>query len=254
LALINDQTGNVIPEIANLGRGSSVKVQVKDGLIDQDINTVAFNRYYNPRSLAVFADINGNGAPELGVLQDHPSLGRSDRIELRDLVSGKPLKNIWLGRNWHVLQHARVGDLNGNGADEAAVLRVKGDGAVNVMLRDTRNSANLGSIGFDRNYPPKRLLTLPDLNGNGSEELIVFGTRFDEANQKAQIKDAKTKVLLRAVYFDKDFVAQDIATCPDLNGNGSGDLVVLGQRKRDGKLRAIVKDAGNGSLFGTVDF
>jgi hypothetical protein len=251
---VNDQNGNGIPELANLARNGSVKVQVKDGLTSQSINNVVFNKYYLPRDLTVYPDINGNGAPELGVLQDHPDLGRSDRIELRDLTTGKPIRNIWLGRNWNVLQQARVGDLNGNAADEAAVLRVNGAGAVNVMLRDTQTGANLGSTGFDRNYPPKKLLTLPDLNGNGSEELVVFGTRFDEANQKAQIKDAKTKALIGAVYFDRNFVGQDIATCPDLNGNGSGDLVLLGQRKSDGKLRAIVKDAATGKLIGTVDF
>jgi hypothetical protein len=254
LELVDDRNGNAIPELANLARASAVKVQIHDALTGQSIKTVGFNNYYTPMDLTVYPDTTGNGAPELAVLGNHVNSGNSDRIELRDLDTGKLVKHIWLGRNWKVLQQTRVADLNGNGADEAAVLRTHSNGAVNVILRDTKSGASLGSMGFDRNYPPKKLLTLPDINGNGSDEVVVFAGRFNDANQKAQIQDSKTRATIRAVFFDRQFIGQDIVTCPDMNGNGSGELAVLGQRKSDGKLRAIVKDARTGKLIGAVDF
>lgn len=82
----------------------------------------------------------------------------------------------------------------------------------------------------------------------------MFGVRKDLSSQKAQIKDSKSKTLLRSLGYDKNFVAQDVATCPDLNGNGSSEVVMLGKRQSDGKLRAIVKDSKSGTTLGAVDF
>ena len=165
------------------------------------------------------------------------------------------VKSIWLGKGWQVLQQELLADHNGNGAEEVAILRVKNnDDAVNVMVRDTKTRQRLGSIGFDRNYPPTHLLTLGDVNGNGADEVVVFGQRINGGNQKAQIKDSKTKALIKTVFFDKNFPGQDVATCADINGNGSEELVLLGKRDRDGKLRAMVKDAKTGALIGVVNF
>ena len=56
------------------------------------------------------------------------------------------------------------------------------------------------------------------------------------------------------VYFPKAFVARDIGEMPDLNGNGSWELVLLGQRESDGKLRAYIKDSKTGEMLGSVNF
>jgi hypothetical protein len=98
------------------------------------------------------------------------------------------------------------------------------------------------------------LLTIADVNDNGADEMVVFGQRFNGGNQKAQIKDSKTKALIRSVFFDKNFPGQDIATCADINGNGGEELVLLGRRASDGKLRAMVKDAKTGELIGVLRF
>jgi hypothetical protein len=254
LELIDDQTSNGVPELANLAQGS-VKVQVKDGLTAQSINTVEFNTYVDPIDLEIYPDLNGNGAPELAVLGDNADLAKSDKIEIRDLDTGNKLHDIWLGKGWQVLQQELITDRNGNGSPEAAVLRIKqSNNAVNVLFRDTKTRQSFGSIGFDRNYPPIKLLTLADINGNGADEVVVFGQRFNGANQKAQIKDSKTRALIRLVFFDKNAPGQDIATCADINGNGSEELVMLGKRASDGKLRAIVKDAKTGERIGVVNF
>jgi len=114
------------------------------------------------------------------------------------LATGNTVKNIWLGKGWEVRQQALIADKNGNGSQEVAVLRVKNTGdAVNVLFRDTRTRQGLGSIGFDRNYPPTHLLSIKDVNGNGADEVVVFGQRFNGANQKAQIKDSKSLKLIR---------------------------------------------------------
>ncbi len=252
LELVDDQTGNGIPELAILGDNS---VQVRDALTTELINSVPFSPDLDPKDLAVYPDLTGNRSPELGVLGDNKNPAKSGRLEVRDLAIGDTVQTIWLGKGWRMLQQVLLPDRNGNGSPEVAALRVRdSDGAVNVVMRDSGTRQGLGSIGFDRNYPPTHLLTIPDVNGNHADEVIVFGQRFDGTNQKAQIKDSKTHELIRAVFFDKNFPGQDMATCSDINGNGADELVLLGQRASDGKLKVIVKDAKTAKQIGAVNF
>mgnify|MGYP001827169166 FL=1 len=230
-------------------------MEVKDGLNGTAINTVSFSNYIQPIDLEIYPDQNGNGSPELAVLGEHKDPDKSDKIEVRDLATGDPVNHLWLGKGWQVLQQALIADRNGNGSPEVAVLRTKrSNDAVNVMFRDTETRQSLGSIGFDRNYPPTKLLTIPDVNGNGADEVVVYGQRFDGYNQKAVVKDSKSRQLIKAVFFDRNAPGLDIATCADINGNGAEELVLLGKRNKDGKLKAMVRDAKTGELLGVVKF
>jgi len=252
LELVDDQTGNGGPEIAVLNQKS---VQVKDTLTGGLINNVPFSDNLSAKDLSVYTDLNGNGSPELAVLGDDKDPTRSGKLEVHNLATGNTVQTIWLGKGWRLLQQALLSDRNANGFPEVAVLRVReSDGAVNVVMRDLGTRQGLGSIGFDPNYPPTQLLTIPDVNGNHAEEVIVFGQRSDGMYQKAQVKDSKTHKLLKSIFFDSHYPAQDIATCPDINGNGADELVLLGKRASDGQLKAMIKDAKTGKLIGAVNF
>jgi hypothetical protein len=175
-------------------------------------------------------------------------------LEIRDLATGNRLRTLWLGGRWLAKQQALIRDFSGNGTQEVGVLRVAGDGAVNVIVYDSKTRQNLGAMGFDRNYPPQKLLVVGDVNGNGADEVVVFGARSDGANQKAQVKDSQTKALIRAMYFDRTLQPLDVAACGDSDGNGSPELVMLGKRKSTGQPRAVIKDVKSGKLIATVSF
>ena len=135
----------------------------------------------------------------------------------------------------------------------SAVLRVK-DGQVNVLVKDTQTGRKVSRLGFDPNYAPIKMAVLSDINGNGSEEVVVFGQRINAGNHKAWVKDGRTGESLSQVFFSKQFAGQDLDVCPDINGNGSQELVMLGRRESDGKLRAFIKDAKTGELIGRINF
>jgi hypothetical protein len=97
------------------------------------------------------------------------------------------------------------------------------------------------------------MITVGDLNGNGSDEVVVFGRRTDGFNQKANIKDSATGEWLNTVYYDKTFIGLDMAACPDINNNGSEELVMLGRRASDGKYQAIIKDSKTDALIAKID-
>jgi len=254
LKLVGDQTANGVPELAMLGEDPA-QVRVRDGLTGQFDNDLTFSNFFDPKDLAVYPDLNGNGAPELAVLGDNKDPTKADVVEVRDLLSGNKVKSLWLGSGWRAVQQATLKDVNRNGYDEVAVLRVRNDGlAVNVRVLDTKTGQKVSAPGFDPSYPPTKLLALSDVNGNGADEVVVFGRRTDDGKQKAQIKDSKTGKLIRAVFFDPNFAGEDIAICPDINRNGADELALLGKRASDGQFKVIVKDSKTGQQIGAVKF
>lgn len=252
LAVLADQSGNGAPELAAVeGSGSA---EVLDSLTGQQLGAMQFAAYVVPRDLDVFPDLNGNGRGELAVLGDNRKPEGSDKIELRDPVTGTLAGQIWLGPGWTPLAQSLVSDLDGNGTPEVAVLRTHPDGRVNVLLVDPASRRQVGSVNFPVDCAPQRLLVVPDVDGNGADELVVFGRRHDGFNQKAMIRDSRTGAWLRVLWFDRNFPGQDFVSCGDLNGNGAADVALLGYDPVNGRNKVIVKDTATGEALAHVRF
>ena len=108
-------------------------------------------------------------------------------------------------------------------------------------------------LGFDPNYRPIRMRVLDDLNGNGSQEMAVLAVRRGCCNQKVWVKDTLTGESIRIIYFGKKFIGEDMDISPDINGNGTPELVVLGRRDY-GKIAAIIKDSKTAEFIRRVGF
>lgn len=253
LELLAD-TGGTWPGAAAILGASPSRTMIMDMSTLISSNIADFDNYVQPTDLAIYPDLDGSGSPELAVLGENENQRGSDKIELRDSVSGVKLYDIWLGNGWEVLQQVLVSDRD-NGAPEAAVLRVSdARDRVTVVMRDTGSKQWLGTMNFDPDYPPIRLLTLPDLTGNGAEEIVVFGQRFDGSKQKAQLRDSATGEFAGFIFYSKNFDGLDLVRCDDFNGNRADELAMLGRRKSDGLYRVIVKDTWTGNRLANVNF
>jgi hypothetical protein len=249
LELLTDQTGNGIPELAMLGQGS-MRVEVKDPVTNALVKKMYFNDYI-PIDLSVW-DRGDNVS--VGVLAESKDPTRSDKVEIRDLASGQIIKHIWVSKAYDLLQMELMDDLNGNGAPELAILREHPvDNWVSVQAMDTASGSRFMRLGFDPNYRPIRMRVLDDVNGNGSEEVAVLAVRRGCCNQKVWVKDTLTGESIRIAYFGKKFIGEDLAISPDMNGNGTPELIVLGRRD-DGKIAAIIKDSKTAELISWVGF
>jgi len=248
LELIADQTGNAVPELAMLGQGS-VKVEIKDPLTQSPINNLAFNDRYIPKDLSVW---RYGDTTAVGVLGESKNPSRSDKVEIRNLDSEQITTHLWLGKPWRLLQMELLADLNGNGSPEAVVLREHAvDGRVSVLPVDTASGARFRHLGFDPNYRPVRMRIVDDVNGNGAEEVAVLAVRRGSGNQKVWIKDARSGKSVRHIFFGKTYIGEDMGISPDINGNGTPEVVVLG-RNNDGVLRVIIKDSKTGEFISSV--
>lgn len=254
LEMLADTGGTWAGAAAILGASPS-RTMIMDTNALTIINVAEFDEYVQPTDLAIYPDLDGNGEPELAVLGENRSSWGSDKLELRDSVTGVKLYDAWFGGTWEVLQQALVSDVDGNGTPEAAVLRVPyARDKVAVVMRDTGSKQWLRTMYFNPNYPPIRLLTLPDITGNGADEVVVFGQHVDGTIQIAQLKDSATGVSAGVIFYSRNFDALDLVRCDDMNGNGTDELAMLGKRKIDDLYRVIVKDARTGERLANVNF
>ena len=194
------------------------------------------------------------------MLGEHKSADKADKLEVRNLLTGLPVRERYLSKDWSVLRHELISDTNRNGFPEVAVLRTRplSDSQAQNQFIIFDTSPGMPQVrlrGVEQFFAPLQMLNIGDINGNGTDDLAILGRQLNNPSQKAQVFDSgSTTARLSTVFFDRNFVAQDFDSCPDLNGNGSAELVVLGKRADNGRVRAIVKDARTGVLLGKVDF
>jgi len=251
LAVLPDRNGNGAVELAVLGikaGNGAIAAEIKDAATGAGLAQVFFAKTFRPVDFAAVADANGNGAAELAVLGVNAA--GQPRVELRDSSSAALVKVLW-SPNWTTpLNLAELPDANGNGTPEMAVLG-QGRSSVLVKTADTGTGDQLGFVYYNPNFTPRQVAALPDLNANGVAELAVLSR--DAAGQlKTELRDAVSGVLVRNLWFDH-LAPLDLAVLPDLNGNGSPEIAVLGVPAA-GVAQVLIKDSATQAVVSRLDF
>jgi hypothetical protein len=149
---------------------------------------------------------------------------------------------------------ARLGDVNGDGVDDFAVLVQRSNGRVVARIISTVGDNNLiGNVGFGQALVPVAVAGVPDQNGNGSPEVAMLGLGRTDARVQVLIRDAATGALIRRLNFNALFDPVDIAVLPDLNGNGSAEIAVLGTRPDTGQNRIEIRDSATRALVSSFN-
>ena len=247
LEILPDQNSNGVAELASLDLASRVKVN--DPLSSTLIRSVQFNSNFIPIDLSVL----DRTPPRLAVLMDKEQINKTDKVEIRHLNTGAVLKNLYYGKGWSVKQLELLADINGNGRQEAAVLREKTN-RFDVMIRDSQSGNSLGVLGYDSNYSPIKFSISEDLNNNGFDEIVMLDKHKLNGTIKATVKDSKNRKLIKKMFYNKNLIMHDLDICPDLNGNNKPEVVVLGERMHNGDLVLVIKDAKTGQRVGSIDF
>ncbi|MGR8935801.1 MAG: FG-GAP repeat domain-containing protein [Gammaproteobacteria bacterium] len=154
---------------------------------------------------------------------------------------------------------------NGNGSFAPQTTFASGVAPLSVATADfnsdgktdlvTANSEdNNVSVLLNTTTPHPLFSALPDINHDGSPELAAV--RYDIGFHKttAQVKNAKTGVLVKEMAFNGQFVPKFVRSVPDLNGNGAAELAVLGIRNSDQAVRVEIRDSRSGVKLSAVPF
>lgn len=98
------------------------------------------------------------------------------------------------------------------------------------------------------------LATVPDLNGNGSDEIAALYVDYVTTKHTVKIRDPKTDTTLKTLTFKSGLQPpQGVVALEDINGNGVPEIGVL--YSEFGQPSVGIKDAlGNGAYLKTLRF
>jgi len=251
LEVLADMNGSGVAELISLVRkdeNSVVRIQDTYSLNILGVTPIA--RGFIAVDLEVLPDINGDDVQEFAVLSRHEDEARAAKLEIRDPLTGTLVWMKRLSPDWSVLAVQSIADIDNDDIADVAVLRAARDDsrAQVALFSGAAGETNLGYIPLARGYDPQQMLTVPDFNGNGSDEMVVFG-RSADGDQKAQVKDSATGKFIRALFYTDSATILDVAVIDDLNGNGSDDIAILARSTSSGQLRITVKDPKTGDLL-----
>lgn len=110
------------------------------------------------------------------------------------------------------------------------------------FVRSLSGSFNLSWQG---SYSQVSLYSLPDMNGNGSLEIGLFGIRSDKGNEgKLQffIKDTLTDSRVSVLNWVANWSDASIVVLPDMSGDGISDIALHGIFKEKQRPQLLVRD------------
>jgi hypothetical protein len=139
---------------------------------------------------------------------------------------------------------AIAADLNGNGADDIALLL--DDDLANlprIEVRDPLSGARVKNVNFNKDHEGIALAIIDDQNNNQSQEAVVLA-RQGGNRPRLLIRDIETKAKVNNISLPKSFEALDLVMTGDIDGSGSPEALVLAERKSDNKGFVLIWDTG----------
>ena len=233
---IGDSTS---PEIAVAIPGSN-RVHIRDGSTDALITDINFG---NDAALqmAVVADPNANGNPEIAMLNEQAS--GQVRVQIRDTLTGAVTKNLYYGLAYEPVAMDVIDDYSGNGLPEIAVLGSDAvTDAVRVQVQDT-STGFLDNIFLGTQSIAHDLVSVTDTSGNGIPEIGILGVLKSSDQVRSQLWDADTAAFQSNVWFGNVYQPHTTITMPDINSNGSDEIVAMGVDPATDNIRVQVRDS-----------
>jgi hypothetical protein len=257
MVVLPDLDGSGDPEIAILQQQPSgqVRVQARDSVTGGVTSNLWYGLQYEPVSMTVVPDYNASGFPEVAVLGSEAGTD-AVRVQIRDADTNTFLDNVFLGTQSIASDLVSVTDTSGNGIPEMGILGVlKGSNQVRSQVWDADTAAFQTNIWFGNKYQPQSMITMPDINSNGSDEIVAMGVDPATQNIRVQVRDSDTTATLYNIWLGAVNEAVDIALINDINSDGVSDLAVL-LKTPGGTGRVRVQSGLNGAfirnLFYTV--
>jgi hypothetical protein len=109
-----------------------------------------------------------------------------------------------------------------------------------VEVRDATNGTLFNTLSFAAQLDPRQVLTLPDLNRNGSAEVGVVLSDDSKAD-RVVIKDTRTGAAIQTLWSGADLL--QAAPVADRNRNGAPEVALLWRNPGAGATQVWVVDA-----------
>jgi len=260
MAVLPDLDASGDPEIAILQQQASgqVRVQARDSVTGLVTSNFWYGLQYEAVSMAVVPDYNSNGFPEIAVLGSEAGTD-AVRVQIKDSDTTTTLDNIFLGTQSIATDLVSVSDTNGNGIPEIGILGVlKANDHVRMQVWDpipplVAPAEFQTNVWYGKVYQPQSTISIPDINSNGSDEIVAVGVDPATQNIRVQVRDSDTTDTLFNIWLGNVNEAVDIALVNDINSNGFPDLAVLLKTPAGGG-RVRIQDGGTGAFIRNLFF
>jgi uncharacterized repeat protein (TIGR01451 family) len=116
------------------------------------------------------------------------------------------------------------------------------DGSDNCPTISNTDQTDRDGDGLGNACDPRGIVSLPDLNGNGSPDIGIIAP----ASTLVQIRDGATDALINDISFGQD-IALQMELLPDLNGNGFPEIAMLNEQP-SGQVIVQIRDSSTGAV------
>ena len=163
---------------------------------------------------------------------------------MQDVIAPRPDDLNGLKALYGILSAHAVTDLNGNATPDLVVTRSGNDGSINAEVRDGSSGALLRTMTYlNGTFAPVHATVLPDLDGNGSQELAVLAARRSDGRGIVEIRNLSGAQLPRVIWTATGLVPRRVVPVPDADGNGIAEIAVLAVRDSDDRVAVEVRNA-----------
>ena len=240
---VSDGTGDMIPEFGALTKGKLL-ARVKDVVSDTLLGKLRFNDNYDTVAFLSVGNAGGGPGPDVAVVGRRSSTGEVQAV-VKDVASGSLVKLIIFSKAFVPFAAVVVDNVGDTNAKEIAVLGIDASGNVQAQVKDARSGKLINKFPFGKRFTPLFFAAVPNPSGKLTH-LAVLG-RNASGKIQAQIKRVSSGSLVSKVLFDKGFDPKAFISFVNSNGNGGGEIAVVGVNEA-GKVRAQAKEIADGSL------
>lgn len=237
-----DLNSNGSSDIAVFIPGASNHVHVRDGSTDALIRDIDFGTD-DVYAMEIVPDLNSSGKPEIGLLNEQ--LSKQVRVQIRDSASGVSVRNLWLGAAYAPISFKVVPDYNASGSPEIAVMGSDATDAIRVQVQDATSGTTLDNVFLGNQGFGKDFVAVSDTSGNSVPELGILSVLKGNNQVRMQVWDTVEATFQTNIWFGSVYQPQSMITMPDINSNGSDEIVAVGVDPATQNIRVQVRDSAS---------
>ncbi len=243
---------STIPDVSGDGRtdiaigtissdGSlSGAVKIYDGASGAELKSISGELFFGD-SVSGIPDLNGDAHGDVIV-----GAWMAGEAYIYDGATGELLRTLVGNHGFGLV--IGLGDVNGDNRGDVVVSGPADDAAAVSFIFDGANGTLLHTLSAPDNpaYFGRVLNRLPDVNGDGRDDVVVATPNPTESPANAYVFSGATGELLAKLPGHSGNSYRDVAGLPDVNGDGLGEVLVA---NRFGKSKSGIYQAGQVLLY-----